>query len=137
MWCIVWILRILFFFSFIYFNMSHLCLCLGAVQYGDFWLVCACFDMKYRIGDFWYPWQRFFIYIYIFFLYTECVIHWHWCFYLHRSRDLVSPVCGIFYFCDKTPAGLDRTRQNMRKLGLNIFPCFSDSIQLFELIWSR
>ena len=44
-------------------------LCLGAVQYGDFWFVCAFFDMKYRIGDFWYPWQRFLIYIYIFFLY--------------------------------------------------------------------
>ena len=23
----------------------------------------------------------------------------YWCLYLHRSRDLVSPVCGIF-FCD-------------------------------------
>ena len=25
-------------------------------------------------------------------------ILWHWCYYPHRSRDALSPVCGIFFF---------------------------------------
>ena len=24
---------------------------------------------------------------------------WHWCYYPHRSRDALSPVCGIFKMC--------------------------------------
>ena len=33
--------------------------------------------------------------IIIFFL-NLLVLFWYWCYYLHRGRDLMSPVCGIF-----------------------------------------
>ena len=28
--------------------------------------------------------------------YSWSTLLWHWCYYLHRSRDALSPVCGIF-----------------------------------------
>ena len=30
------------------------------------------------------------------FEYPWSTLVWYWCYYLHRSRDLMSPVCGIF-----------------------------------------
>ena len=30
------------------------------------------------------------------FFYAEPLFNWYWCFYLHRSKDLVSPACRIF-----------------------------------------
>ena len=29
--------------------------------------------------------------------YSWFTLMWHWCYYLHRSRDALSPVCGIFF----------------------------------------
>ena len=45
----------------------------------------------------------------------------YWCFYQHRSRDSVSPVCGIFYlfilifFCPKAPWRRRRQRGGIKK----------------------
>ena len=30
--------------------------------------------------------------------YSWSTLLWHWCYYPHRSRDSVSPVCGIFFW---------------------------------------
>ena len=30
--------------------------------------------------------------------YSWSTLLWHWCYYPHRSRDALSPVCGIFFF---------------------------------------
>ena len=29
--------------------------------------------------------------------YSWSTLLWYWCYYLHRSRDDLSPICGIFY----------------------------------------
>ena len=29
--------------------------------------------------------------------YCWCTLLWYWCYYPHRSRDALSPVCGIFF----------------------------------------
>ena len=31
-----------------------------------------------------------------FFGYSCSTLLWYWCYFLHRSRDALSPVCGIF-----------------------------------------
>ena len=42
----------------------------------------------------------FFLFIYFFFLvfvYSCSTLLWYWCYHLHWSRDLMSPICGIFF----------------------------------------
>ena len=48
-----------------------------------FWMMFSVFPKKWVLG---YSWST---------------LLWHQCYYLHRSRDALSPVCGIFHFIIK------------------------------------
>ena len=52
----------------------------------------------------------------------------YWCYYPHRSRDFVSPMCGIFfYFFIKIHIYF----QAMARAG----GCLSDLFELYDVIW--
>ena len=44
-----------------------------------FWIIFSVFKKKWVLGNSW------------------TTLLWHWCYYTHRARDALSPVCGIFF----------------------------------------
>ena len=57
-------------------NFGHIC---GRFWVFSFWMNFSVFS---KIWVFGYSWST---------------LPWYWCYYPHRSRDALSPVCGIFY----------------------------------------